>query len=110
VTNQKDIDNHPQLQAYQVALADPGVREELGLEGETGGAWLVFVSGGVRGKSYRVAEQGALDTDGVERARERFREVARSMSQSQFEGPVHQSMGNKSYSRHRWPRVGSVCG
>ena len=110
VTNQKDIDNHPQLQAYQVALADPGVREELGLEGETGGAWLVFVSGGVRGKSYRVAEQGALDSDGVERARERFREVARSMSQSQFEGPVHQSMGNKSYSRHRWPRVGSVCG
>lgn len=110
VTNQKDIDNHPQLQAYQVALADPGVRQELGLEGDTGGAWLVFVSGGVGGKSYRVAEQGALDPEGVEQARQRFREVARSMSQAQFEGPVHQSMGNKSYSRHRWPRVGSVCG
>ena len=110
VTNQKEIDQNPQLQAYQVALADSTVREQLGVDGESGGAWLVFVSGGIGGKNYRVAEQSPLGEDGLEVARERLRAVAQSMSQAQFEGPVYQPVGNKSYSRHRWQRVGSTCG
>ena len=110
VTNAEEIAAHPQLQAYQYALSDPATRAEWDIEGDPAGAWLLFVSGGVRGKPYRLATQDPLGTDGLEAFANRVREAARRAAQAQFEGPRFYPVGGSTVSRHRWQRVGSVCG
>lgn len=110
MTNAEEIASHPQLQAYQLALADPATREAWAVEGTSEGAWLLYVSGGVRGKPFRVAAQEPLDDDGMALGVERIRGAAAQMAQSRFDGPRFLPIAGRSVSRHRWQRVGSVCG
>jgi len=110
ITNEEEIAAHPQLQAYQLALADPATREAWGVEGPSEGAWLLYVSGGIRGKPFRVAAQEPLDDEGIALGVERIREAAAQMAQSRFVGPRFLPIAGRSVSRHRWQRVGSVCG
>ena len=110
ITNAEEIAEHPQLQAYQYALADSDTKAQWGVEGDTAGAWLLFVSQGVGGKPFRVARQDALDAEGLSMFATRVRSAADVAAQAQFAGPRHYPMGGSSVSRHRWQRVGSVCG
>ena len=110
VTNAEEIAAHPQLQAYQYALADPETRTAWNIQGGSGGAWLLYVSQGVRGKPYRISAQDALDDEGLEAFAQRVRDAAQVAASAQFSGPRHYPMGGATVSRHRWQRVGSVCG
>lgn len=53
-----------------------------------GGAKLVFVASGVRGKSYSERTQQPMDEEALEAFRERLRQVAHALAGAQFEGPV----------------------
>lgn len=110
ITSADEIADHPQLQAYQYALADADTKAQWGVEGDPAGAWLLFVSQGVGGKPFRVARQDALDATGLEMFATRVRSAAEVAAQAQFAGPRHYPMGGSNVSRHRWQRVGSVCG
>ena len=110
ITNQEEIASHPQLQVYQLALADPETREAWAVEGPSEGAWLLYVSGGVRKKPFRVAAQDPLDEEATATSVERIRAAGRQMAQSRFVGPRVLPVAGRSVSRHRWQRVGSVCG
>lgn len=110
ITNAEEIASHPQLQAYQLALADPATREAWEVEGPSEGAWLLYVSGGVRGKPFRVAAQEPLGEEGIQQSLERIRSAGAHMAQARFMGPRFFPVAGRSVSRHRWQRVGSVCG
>jgi RecB family exonuclease len=88
ITRQADIDAHPQLMAYQLAYAE-GVIDEYLAEFEShraGGAKLLYVKKGVRGKAYREGVQAALDTEQLEAFRVRIRLAADAMAQASFLG------------------------
>lgn len=53
-----------------------------------GGAKLVFVASGVRGKEYSERTQQPMDNEALEEFRERLRHVATALSGSRFEGPT----------------------
>ena len=110
VTNAEEIAAHPQLQAYQYALADPETRTAWNIAGDSQGAWLLYVSQGVRGKPYRISAQDPLDEEGLEAFAERVRQAAQVAAAAEFSGPRHYPLGGSTVSRHRWQRVGSVCG
>ncbi|WP_423923209.1 ATP-dependent helicase [Frigoribacterium sp. 2-23] len=74
---------HPQLASYQLAFAS-GVVEAAPDGATSGGAALLFVSHGVRGKPYREVHQAALDADGLEAFRERVRQAATGMAGHAF--------------------------
>ncbi|MBC7724805.1 MAG: ATP-dependent helicase [Burkholderiaceae bacterium] len=90
VTRRDLIDGHPQLGAYQLAYADGMLDEQLdGLGGHSGGgAKLLFVKSGVGGKTYRVAEQAALDVDALDAVRRRISDAAELMASTEFDGTV----------------------
>lgn len=90
ITRADDIAEHPQLRAYQLAYAEGVLDEFLAEHGDhrPGGAKLLFVKQGVRGKSYREAEQAALDQEQLEAFRERIRQVAGLMARAEFVGVV----------------------
>lgn len=87
-TSQAVIDEFPQLAAYQLAYAS-GALDEL-LEGvgghHAGGAKLVFVKEGVRGKSYREGVQAPLSTDQLEQFRDRIRKASIGMALGVYPG------------------------
>jgi superfamily I DNA/RNA helicase len=86
ITRQDEIDAHPQLGAYQLAYAEgklDDVLEPLGAH-RAGGAKLLFVKKGVRGKSYREAVQAALTPEQLEGFRERIRQAATLMAAAEF--------------------------
>lgn len=90
VTRQSDIDEHPQLRAYQLAYAEgqlDAFLDELGAH-RGGGAKLLFVKEGKDGKSYRVAEQAPLDQAELEGFRERILQAAALMAAAEFDGVV----------------------
>jgi RecB family exonuclease len=88
ITNAADIAAHPQLGVYQLAYAqgvlDPFLKE-LG-DHHAGGAKLLFVKQGIRGKLYREGVQPSLTEAELEGFRERIREAARRMAAAEFEG------------------------
>lgn len=105
-----DVIDNPQMLAYQMALQDP----ESGLvsdavETVNGGAVLLFVKSGVRGKNYRLATQEPLTPEGREAFLARIEEAARIISAAEFAGGPR-ILGAGTPSRHRWHFVGQVCG
>jgi len=84
-TSQKAIDEHPQLGSYQVALAD-GAIAEVPPGTPPGGAKLVIISSGVRGKPYREPAQGPFDAETLQRFRDRVETAAVGMADRVFVG------------------------
>jgi superfamily I DNA/RNA helicase/RecB family exonuclease len=87
-TKQTEIDEHPQLGAYQLAYAEGVLDPFLAEHGvhSSGGAKLLFVIEGVRGKKYREAVQAPLTAEGFEGFRERIRQAASLMAAAEFLG------------------------
>jgi superfamily I DNA/RNA helicase/RecB family exonuclease len=111
ITNQPRIDEHPQLAAYQLAYASGILDEALSGFGEHrgGGAKLLFVKEGVRGKKYREGVQGQLDADQLEEFRERVREASLLIAAAEFAGRAELPMfGVGDPSRLRAHRVRAV--
>jgi RecB family exonuclease len=111
ITRAEDLAAHPQLGAYQLAYAEGKLDDVLDALGEhhPGGAKLVFVKEGVRGKAYREGAQGALDDEALEGFRTRIRQAAIGMAAAQFTGAVELSdWGGGDQSRRRMHRVPSV--
>ena len=90
ITRQNEIDEHPQLGVYQLAYADGKLDEFLDALGahSGGGAKLLFVKEGLRGKSYRVAEQAQLDAEALDGFRRRISQAATLMAAAEFTGAV----------------------
>jgi superfamily I DNA/RNA helicase/RecB family exonuclease len=111
VTSQAKIDEHPQLAAYQLAYAEgilDGPLAEFG-DHHGGGAKLLFVKEGVRGKKFREGVQGRLDAEQLEAFRERVREASVLIAAAEFEGKAELPMfGVGDPSRLRAHRVRAV--
>lgn len=90
ITQQAAINDHPQLGAYQLAYEQGVLDEFLSELGEhhAGGAKLLYVKKGVRGKSYREGVQARLDEEQLEGFRTRIRQAAIGMASAHFEGVV----------------------
>lgn len=88
-TAQAAIDAHPQLATYQLAYREGVLDEFLAPHGEhrAGGAKLVFVKAGVRGKLYREGVQVVLDDEALDGFRTRILDAAQLMAAASFEGP-----------------------
>ncbi|MFF2051297.1 ATP-dependent helicase [Leifsonia sp. NPDC058194] len=77
---------HAQLGAYQLALEHGAIEVADGLP--SGGAKLLFVAKGVRGKGYREVAQDRVDAAGLERLKERVADAATGMAAATFAGVV----------------------
>jgi superfamily I DNA/RNA helicase/RecB family exonuclease len=90
IVTQSKIDAHPQLGTYQLAYVQGVLDEFLEQLGEhrSGGAKLLFVKKGTRGKLYREATQAALDEDQLEGFRTRIRQAAIGMAAAAFDGAL----------------------
>ncbi|MCX7521945.1 ATP-dependent DNA helicase [Microbacterium sp. STN6] len=111
ITNQQQIDEHPQLGAYQLAYAEGVLDEFLAELGEhrPGGAKLLYVKKGVRGKAYREGVQAALGEERLEGFRTRIRQAAIGMAAAAFDGVVELNAFNAGdVARRRLHRVRAV--
>ena len=77
-TSAAAVAEHPQLGSYQVALAD-GAIESVPPGTPPGGAKLVIVSSGVRGKPYREPTQAPFGAETLQGFRDRVRTAAERM-------------------------------
>lgn len=101
----------PQLLAYQLAVTTPEVTGDLGVApAPTGGAYLLYVSSGLRGKPYRIALQPPLDEQGRAQFLQRLEDVREVMARSQFALGEGDSRASGRAPRHRWHLIGQVCG
>ncbi len=112
VTKQDEIDAHPQLGSYQLAYAEGVLQQHLEPHGDHsgGGAKLLFVKKGVRGKAYREAVQAPLTEEQLEGFRTRIRQAATLMAAAEFSGVLEiDSRAFSAGSRllHRVPAVSS---
>ena len=84
------IEQHPQLAAYQLAYASGRLDETLDTLGahHSGGAKLLWVKQGLRGKAYRESEQAPLSDEELKGFRRRIEHVAALMAASSFAGAV----------------------
>jgi superfamily I DNA/RNA helicase/RecB family exonuclease len=84
------VPQHAQLSAYQLAYAEGVLADFLDGVGEhhPGGAKLLFVKQGVRGKLYREAVQPPLDAEQLEAFRARIVGVAAAMALAEFDGSI----------------------
>ncbi|MFI5059880.1 MAG: ATP-dependent helicase [Actinomycetales bacterium] len=78
------VAQHAQLGAYQLALEHGAIAQAEDAQLPSGGAKLLFVSAGVKGKTYREATQERLDEEGLEALRERVAEAADGMAANTF--------------------------
>ena len=111
LTSQKDIDEHPQLGIYQLAYREGVLDPFLEPHGEhrAGGAKLLFVKEGVKGKLYREAIQATLDDAGLEAFRQRVVAAAGLMAAASFAGPLEpKAFGPKPDPDAVLPRVPEV--
>lgn len=90
ITKQSEVDKHPQLGVYQLAYSSGVLDEVLDDLGEhhAGGAKLLYVKGGYRGKAYREGIQPTLDEQELEGFRERIRQAAIGMAAASFAGTI----------------------
>ncbi len=90
ITSQPKIDEHPQLLAYQLAYADGHFDDLLEQHGEhrSGGAKLLYVKKGVRGKLYREGAQAPITDEQLAAFRERVRQAAIGMAAAQYTGEL----------------------
>ncbi|WP_100344858.1 ATP-dependent helicase [Compostimonas suwonensis] len=82
------VATHAQLGSYQLAVRE-GAIEAVPGDARSGGAKLVFVAGGIRGKSYRDVEQGAFDEEAMEVFRDRIADAVEGMAGARFEGVLN---------------------
>ena len=89
-TRQAEIDEHPQLAAYQLAYSSGAIDALLADSGDhvAGGAKLLWVKKGVGGKAYRESHQAPFDDERVAGFRARVADAAARMSAAEFEGVV----------------------
>ncbi|MCU1424135.1 MAG: ATP-dependent helicase, partial [Microbacteriaceae bacterium] len=107
-TSQQKIDANAQLGAYQLAY-DHGVLEELPDGHRPGGAKLLYVSSGVRGKLYREAVQGPLVGEQLDELRARIERAAIGMAAAEFAGALTiDSYGSGNDPRYRIHLVKAV--
>ena len=90
ITKQDKIAENSQLGAYQLAYADGVLDEFLDELGEhrSGGAKLLYVKKGVKGKLYREGVQSPLDDEQLEGFRTRIRQAAIGMAAAEFDGTL----------------------
>lgn len=86
VPSAAQVAGHAQLGAYQLAM-EHGAVEAAG-DAPSGGAKLLYVSKGVRGKGYREVAQERVDDDGLDRLKARVEEAATGMAGNTFAGVV----------------------
>jgi RecB family exonuclease len=111
ITNQEQIDGHPQLGAYQLAYRAGAFDEALKsfAGGRAGGAKLLFVREGLGGKHYREGIQAALDETAAAVLRERIDAAVRILSATSFSGPRAVSdHGTLSEAERRLRRVAEI--
>jgi superfamily I DNA/RNA helicase/RecB family exonuclease len=111
ITKQETIDAHPQLGVYQLAYAAGVLDEFLGTLGEHhgGGAKLLYVKKGLRGKSYREGIQQTLDEEHLEGFRTRIRQAAIGMAAAQFRGSLNLEQWGFDTAARALHRVRAVC-
>ncbi|MFF1574518.1 PD-(D/E)XK nuclease family protein [Leifsonia sp. NPDC058292] len=78
------VAEHAQLGAYQLALEHGAIPEAAEAQLPSGGAKLLFVSSGSRGKLYREAVQEKVDDAAIARLRERVTAAAEGMAANTF--------------------------
>ena len=135
LTKQAEVDEHAQLGAYQLAYAEgafddaldaaiiEGARAVLGTEaaeaaaaaGElpghrSGGARLLYVREGVRGRDYREAVQAPLDEEQLERFRQRVRQAVEAIAVARLTGVRSIDRFDFGAQAHRIHRVPPVTG
>ncbi|ROS51584.1 UrvD/REP family ATP-dependent DNA helicase [Frigoribacterium sp. PhB24] len=108
-TSPQSVAEHPQLGTYQVALAD-GAVEAVPEGTPPGGAKLVIVSSGVRGKLYREPAQGAFDDDQLAAFRARVVDAAEHMAGRVFVGRLDDHCEGRHGGSCRIHVVGEVSG
>lgn len=84
IPRQADIAEHAQLGSYQLAVASGAIESAGSAAG--GGAKLLFVTRGVRGRLYREVEQPRLGEEELEKLRARVRAAALGMAAAEFSG------------------------
>ncbi|MDH6180427.1 superfamily I DNA/RNA helicase/RecB family exonuclease [Microbacteriaceae bacterium SG_E_30_P1] len=104
------IAEHPQLGAYQLAYSSGLLDEALAPHGEhrAGGAKLLYVKQGIRGRKYREATQSAFDAEALEKFRQRVEAAAALIAAAEFVGPVELDTFRSDTSRLRLHRVREV--
>lgn len=115
LTKQSEIDDHPQLAAYQLAYAEGAFDEALnrvldGLPHRAGGARLLYVREGVRGSDYREAVQAPLDEQQREAVRERLRQAVAAVAVARLTGVRTVDRFDFAAAAHRIHRIGPVTG
>ena len=108
-TSSQAVAEHPQLGSYQVALAD-GAVEAVPEGTPPGGAKLVIVSSGVRGKLYREPAQGAFDDDRLAAFRARVVDAAEHMAGRVFVARLDEHCEGRHGGSCRIHVVGEVSG
>lgn len=83
----KDVPEHAQLACYQLAVAE-GALDEVPEGATPGGAKLLYVTNGVRGKLYREIIQDTYDDEALARIRERIEAAATGMAGHSFSAPL----------------------
>ncbi|MDH6533239.1 superfamily I DNA/RNA helicase/RecB family exonuclease [Aurantimicrobium minutum] len=83
----KDVPEHAQLACYQLAVAE-GALEEVPEGATPGGAKLLYVTNGVRGKLYREIIQDTYDEEALASIRERIEAAAAGMAGHSFSAPL----------------------
>lgn len=107
-----EAEQHAQLGAYQLAMEHGAIEQAQGLP--SGGAKLLFVAKGVRGKGYREVAQDRVDEERLERLRERVATAAEGMAAATFAGVVdlgeRDPHGSYEYRIHLVPAVSAGGG
>jgi superfamily I DNA/RNA helicase/RecB family exonuclease len=84
----KDVPEHAQLACYQLALSSGALKDADGnvIPGSTanGGAKLIYVTDGVRGKLYRPIDQEPFNSDQFDALRTRIEQAAEGMATPHF--------------------------
>jgi len=106
-TSSAAIAAHPQLGSYQLALAD-GAIEAVPDGTPPGGAKLVVVSSGVRGKLYREPAQAAFDAEMLQQFRARVENAAAGMAGRVFVARLDEHCEGRSGGSCRIHVVGEV--
>ena len=83
----KDLPEHAQLACYQLALTE-GVLENVPEGSRNGGAKLIYVTNGNKGKLYKTMPQEAYDDAQIQGIRDRIEQAAVGMAGHEFVAPI----------------------
>ncbi len=83
----KDLPEHAQLACYQLALTE-GALEDVPEGARNGGAKLIYVTNGTKGKLYKAMEQKPYDDTELQTIRERIENAAEGMAGNEFTAPI----------------------